>query len=65
MSGFKAIGASGYGVARYKLGPGNSGAHTLMSDKPVGIQVMGYGQYTSYQYPGGSDLLAIAPPPVK
>ena len=62
---FKAVGASGFGVARYKLGPGNSGAHTLTSDKPVGIQVMGYGQYTSYQYPGGSDLLAIAPPPVK
>jgi hypothetical protein len=65
VSAFKAIGASGYGVARYKLGAGNSGAHTLTSDKPVGIQVMGYGQYTSYQYPGGSDLTAIAPPPVK
>ncbi|HEX4475066.1 MAG TPA: IgGFc-binding protein [Polyangiaceae bacterium] len=65
VGAFKAIGASGYGVARYKLGAGNSGAHTLTSDKPVGIQVMGYGQYTSYQYPGGSDLTAIAPPPVK
>ena len=45
--------------------PGQQGAHQLTSDKPVGIQVMGYGQYTSYQYPGGSDLIAIAPPPVK
>ena len=52
-------------MARHKLGPGNSGAHTLTSTQPVGIQVMGYGAYTSYQYPGGSDLTAIAPPPVK
>lgn len=65
VGSFTPIGSSGYGVARYKLGPGNLGAHQLTSDKPVGIQVMGYGQYTSYQYPGGSDLTAIAPPPVK
>jgi len=64
-SGFTPIGSSGYGVARFQLGVGNAGAHSLQSDKPVGIQVMGYGQYTSYQYPGGSDLTAIAPPPVK
>jgi hypothetical protein len=25
--------------------------------------VMGYGAYTSYQYPGGLDLRAIAPVP--
>ncbi len=52
-------------MARFKLGPGNGGAHTLQASAPVGIQVMGYGLYTSYQYPGGSDLTAIAPPPVK
>jgi len=65
VGSFTPIGSSGYGVARYQLGVGNAGAHALQSDKPVGIQVMGYGQYTSYQYPGGSDLQAIAPPPVK
>jgi len=65
VGGFTQIGSSGYGVVRYQLGAGNAGAHSLQSDKPVGIQVMGYGQYTSYQYPGGSDLTAIAPPPVK
>jgi hypothetical protein len=65
VGGFTAIGSSGYGVARFKLGAGNAGAHTLTSSDPVGIQVVGYGQYTSYQYPGGSDLTAIAPPPVK
>ncbi len=57
--------SNGFGVSRFLLGAGNQGAHQLASDKPVGIQVMGYGQYTSYQYPGGSDLVAIAPPPVK
>jgi IgGFc binding protein len=63
---FTPIGSSGYGVARTKLSVGsNGGAHTLTSNMPVGIQVMGYGLYTSYQYPGGSNLTAIAPPPVK
>jgi hypothetical protein len=57
------IGASGYGVARVRLGLGQSGAHALQSDQPVGIQVLGYGSYTSYQYPGGLDLKAISPPP--
>jgi hypothetical protein len=55
--------SSGFGVARQVLGPGQQGAHVLESDKPVGIQVLGYGTKTSYQYPGGSDLNLIAPPP--
>ncbi|GMV15688.1 MAG: hypothetical protein AMXMBFR56_39120 [Polyangiaceae bacterium] len=54
---------SGYSVARAMLGPGQSGAHLLTSDKAVGLQVMGYGSYTSYQYPGGLNLTLIAPPP--
>ncbi|WP_437733047.1 IgGFc-binding protein [Sorangium sp. So ce1335] len=54
---------SGFGVARVKLGPGNGGAHVLTASAPVGIQVIGYGSYTSYQYPGGLNLLTIAPPP--
>lgn len=58
-----AIGATGYSLTRAKLGAGKSGAHTLTSDKPIGIQVMGFGDYTSYHYPGGLDLKAIAPPP--
>lgn len=55
--------SSNYGVARVQLGAGNGGAHVLTSTEPVGIQVLGYGSYTSYQYPGGSNLDAIAPPP--
>ena len=54
---------SNFGVARVQLGPGNAGAHVITANTGVGIQVMGYGSYTSYQYPGGLNLLAIAPPP--
>ncbi|WP_437278321.1 IgGFc-binding protein [Sorangium sp. So ce375] len=54
---------SGFGVARVRLGPGNGGAHVLTASAPVGIQVIGYGAYTSYHYPGGLNLVAIAPPP--
>jgi hypothetical protein len=60
---FAPIGATGYGVARVKLGAGQNGAHVLTSSAAVGIQVVGYGLYTSYQYPGGLDLQLIAPPP--
>lgn len=56
---------SGFGVARVELPLGNSGAHVLEATAPVGIQVLGYGLATSYQYPGGSDLNIIAPPPVR
>lgn len=54
-----------YGVSRVLLHVGKNGAHTLSASAPVGIQVIGYGAYTSYQYPGGLDLDAIAPPPAK
>ena len=57
--------ANGFSVIRHKLGDGEDGAHTLSASKPVGIQVMGFGAYTSYHYPGGLDLNQIAPPPVK
>jgi hypothetical protein len=57
------IGTSTYGIARVALTNGNNGAHILTSTLGVGIQVIGYGAYTSYQYPGGLNLNAIAPPP--
>jgi hypothetical protein len=62
-SNFSAVGGSGVSVARVQLAA--TGTHTLKSTKPVGIQVYGYGQYTSYQYPGGLNLKSIAPPPPK
>jgi hypothetical protein len=55
--------SSGYGISRVALGAGNGGAHVLTSTKPVGLQVIGYGAYTSYQYPGGLNLDLLAPPP--
>lgn len=52
--------------ARIKLDAGSSdGVHVLASDKPVGIQVMGYGDNTTYMYPGGLNLGEIAPIPPK
>jgi hypothetical protein len=58
------VGSTGFGILRVTLGPGQAGAHVLTSTQPVGIQVMGYGSYTSYQYPGGLDLVHISPPPM-
>ena len=49
-----------YGVLRIKLGAGINGAHTMTGTLPVGVQVLGYGSYTSYQYPGGLDLTSIS-----
>jgi hypothetical protein len=43
-------------------GPLFLGAHEIVSEKPVGIQVVGYGRFTSYVYPGGLNLNLIAEP---
>ena len=60
VTGFTAVGASGYGAVRAVLGPGVNGNHIATSvDTPFGISVYGYGQYTSYWYPGGLDLMPI------
>ena len=62
---FAMTGTGPYGVSRVTLdgGPNGDGAHTLTSDKPVGLQVVGYVANTSYQYPGGLNLNQIAPSP--
>ena len=59
------LGGTGYEVFRVALGAGQGGAHVLTATKAVGLQVLGYGSYTSYQYPGGLDLQQIAPPPAQ
>ncbi len=60
------IGTSGFGVNRIRLADKSSrGAHVIESPLPFGLQVLGYGKSTSYQYPAGLDLKLIAPPPVK
>jgi hypothetical protein len=48
-----------------QLGDGKDGVHVLDSSEPIGIQVIGYGDNTSYQYPGGLNLSAISAAPVK
>jgi hypothetical protein len=62
---FTMIGSGPFGTWRVTLdaGPKMDGAHSLTSTKPVGIQVMGYGGNTSYQYPGGLNLNLISAPP--
>ncbi len=58
------IGSSGWSVVRHQLSTGNNGAHFLESDKPVGLQVMGFGHATAFYYPGGLNLELISDPPV-
>lgn len=59
------LSGTAYERARVKLGSGKDGVHTLEGDKPVGIQVIGYGDNTSYQYPGGLNLGRITTVPPK
>jgi hypothetical protein len=54
-----AIGGTGFGVARVQLSNAGDGSHKIVGDLPFGVQVYGYGQYTSYWYPGGLDLKLI------
>ena len=54
--------AEGFAVWRATV---STGSHTLTSTQPVGLQAMGYGAFTSYQFPGGLDAKRIAPPPTK
>jgi len=57
--GFSPIGATGYSVSRTSLSNAGSGDHTISSSQAFGISVYGYGQYTSYWYPGGSNLTKL------
>jgi hypothetical protein len=59
LTGYVAL-ADGFGVWRFGL---TGGAHTLTSSSPVGLQAMGYGAYTSYEFPGGLNLKIISAPP--
>ena len=59
VPGFVTIGNSGFAVARAALSNAGSGNHTISSAQPFGISVYGYGQYTSYWYPGGTELTKL------
>jgi hypothetical protein len=61
------IGTSGWGYLRIALGAGNGGVHKISTDegKTLGLQIAGFGNATSYYYPGGLNLKLIsAPPPI-
>jgi IgGFc binding protein len=62
LGGFAPIGSSGFEVARVTLPNGADGNHEISADQKFGITVYGYGQYTSYWYPGGLDLTDIPVP---
>ena len=47
-------------MSRVKLGAATGGVHTLSSDQPVGLKMLGYAAYTSVEYPGGLGLAKIA-----
>ena len=56
LAGFTPIGGTGFGIARVELSNAGDGDHSLVGDLAFGVQVYGYGQYTSYWYPGGLNL---------
>ena len=60
----QAIGSTGWSIVREPLTAGAGGVHKLTADKPLGLQVMGFGHATSYYYPGGLNLELISDPPV-
>src|SRR5262249_30915074 len=53
VGGFAPVGGSNLSLARVALDNSGYGNHSIAGDQPFGIQVYGYGQYTSYWYPGG------------
>ena len=59
VGGFVPIGTTGYSIARVQLSNTGTGNHAITSAAKFGISVYGYGQYTSYWYPGGLDLTHI------
>ncbi len=59
VTGFAPIGGSGFSLARVELVAGARGNHFITGDVAFGISVYGYGIYTSYWYPGGTELREI------
>ncbi|MCC6524322.1 MAG: IgGFc-binding protein, partial [Polyangiaceae bacterium] len=59
LGSFTAIGGTGLSAGHFPLSNAGNGNHNVTSAERVGINVYGYGQYTSFWYPGGLDLAAI------
>jgi hypothetical protein len=60
------IGTSGWSIIRAKLDSATGGIHALTTshEKGLGLQVVGFGNATSFYYPGGLNLKRISDPPV-
>jgi hypothetical protein len=54
------VGRSDFVALTLEVEAGSHGLFTADEEGPFGILVYGYGQYTSYMYPGGLDLEQIA-----
>jgi hypothetical protein len=61
VEGFDAIPGSSFQVASVQLRA--AGAHEVHSEfgSGIGVQLYGYGDYTSYMLPGGLDLRILGP----
>ena len=66
LSAAQAIGTSSWGIVRAPLDSSASGVHKLSTTDAhgLGLQVMGFGHATAYEYPGGLNLKLISKPPV-
>ena len=59
VTGWREIAGTGWVHASIQVEPG---AHAARGDRAFGLQVYGFGAYTSYLVSGGLDLRPIAPP---
>lgn len=55
----KALGASGYSVASVPADHTSTVLHRIEADQPIGVQVVGFGKYTSYAHPGGLSVKSL------
>jgi hypothetical protein len=55
--------STSFSIGRLEVPPTNGGVHTIVATRPVGVQVVGYGDNTSFQYPAGLNLAPITPAP--
>jgi hypothetical protein len=54
-----------WAYVRLPLDPAGGGVHSVSTtdERGLGLQVAGFGNATSFYYPGGLNLKLIAPPP--
>jgi hypothetical protein len=63
QNAYTPVGGQPFGVAHVKLPSSGPEGHAIEATTPFGLLVYGFGSRTSYMYPGGLDLRAVAIPP--